>query len=96
MAFHGQIQSKQIQIEAKEKEIKKGLELFLKQENRNLEVMEKTLSQLNPVSLLKRGYTRTEMDGKPIDLVKPKQGDTIQTITSNQRIKSTITEIKNS
>lgn len=93
-AFHGLIQSNQIQIEAKEKEIKKGLELFLKQENRNLEVAEKTLSQLNPISLLKRGYTRTEIGGTPIHLAKPKKGDAIQTFTPNQKISSTITEIE--
>lgn len=94
LAFHGQIQSHQTHIGTREKEIKKSLELFLKQENRNLEVMEKSLSQLNPLSLLKRGFTRTEMDGKPIHLVKPKQGDIIQTFTSNQKISSTITEIE--
>lgn len=56
--------------------------------------LERHLVQLNPNTLLGKGYTRTEKDGKPIASQELKQGDQITTISLTKRIKSTITEIQ--
>lgn len=62
--------------------------------SQRLESLEKMLEQLDPQSILKRGYTRTEIDGTPIHLTKAKVGDRLRTISENQDIESTITQIK--
>ena len=52
------------------------------------------IRQLDPKSILKRGYTRTEHEGKPIQLLELKAGDKIATYTEYQIITSTVTELK--
>lgn len=63
-------------------------------EHQQLSSLEKMLHQLDPKSILKRGYSRTEIDGIPIHIANPKVGDQMTTTTSNQRIESTINRIE--
>ncbi len=59
--------------------------------NRNtLSVMEQKIALLNPKHLLERGYSLTYLNGKPIGSTKGAKGDKLETITSTQRIKSTV------
>ncbi|TFV94326.1 exodeoxyribonuclease VII large subunit [Algoriphagus kandeliae] len=78
--------------------LQKGISSFssqqIRSENQQLSSLEKMLQQLDPKAILKRGYSRTEIGGKPIQLADPKVGDQITTITSNQRIESTINKIE--
>tara|TARA_R110002020_G_scaffold201104_3_gene403614 strand:- start:209 stop:1519 length:1311 start_codon:yes stop_codon:yes gene_type:complete len=77
-----------------EKNMKRGLDGFLQKQSQNLDSKESILRQLNPAAILARGYTRTEINGKPINTAKILLGDELQTHTSKQKISSTITQIE--
>jgi exodeoxyribonuclease VII large subunit len=77
-----------------EKGLKRSLSTFLQKQQEKLLTKETLLRQLDPESILKRGYSRTELYGKPIHLANPKLGDQIETFTLNQTLSSTITDIK--
>jgi exodeoxyribonuclease VII large subunit len=82
-------------LDTVEKGLKRALSTFLQNQQEKLTSKETLLRQLDPNSILKRGYSRTELAGKPIHLVKPKVGDQIETFTQNQTLSSKITEITN-
>jgi exodeoxyribonuclease VII large subunit len=77
-----------------EKNMIRGLDTFLKKEKQNLDSKESLLRQLDPASILARGYTRSEIYGKPINTAKIQLGDNLQTHTSKYKISSTITQIE--
>ncbi|WP_339708048.1 exodeoxyribonuclease VII large subunit [Algoriphagus aquimarinus] len=77
-----------------EKNMIRGLEGFLQNQKQSLDSKEILLRQLNPETILARGYTRTEINGKPINDAKIQLGDQLQTHTSKQIISSTITQIE--
>lgn len=81
-------------LETLEKGLRRSLNAFLIKQNEKLASQETLLRQLDPDSILRRGYSRTELEGKPIHLVEAKTGDQIETFTQNQKINSTITKIK--
>ncbi|WP_297335308.1 exodeoxyribonuclease VII large subunit [Algoriphagus sp.] len=66
----------------------------LKNSSSQLDFLEKQLEQLNPHAILSRGYTRSEIGGKPIQLANPKLQDDMITYSQSQKIKSKITEIE--
>ncbi|MDX5340074.1 MAG: exodeoxyribonuclease VII large subunit [Cyclobacteriaceae bacterium] len=76
------------------KEFKKTSRDFFLKETEKIKHQELLLKQLDPLQILAKGYTRTESDGKPINLVQLKPGDTLLTISKYQKIVSTVTEIK--
>lgn len=55
-----------------------------------LSTMEQKIELLNPKHLLERGYSLTYFNGKPIGSTNVAKGDKLETITSTQRIKSTV------
>ncbi len=77
-----------------EKTMIRGLDGFLQNQKQNLNSKELLLRQLNPEVILARGYTRTEINGKPIHTAKIELGKELQTHTSKQKISSTITQIE--
>lgn len=77
-----------------EKNMLQRLDGFLQKQKQNLDTKEILLRQLNPETILARGYTRTEINGKPINAAKIQLGDKLQTYTSKQKISSTITQIE--
>lgn len=80
----------QKQLEIIQKDFKRSIQ----KENQNLESLEKSIKNLNPVSIFKKGYSRSEINGKPIQSAKVKEGIEMITITQNKKIKSTILEIE--
>jgi len=76
-----------------EKSLSKGFHSYLHKQYEKLENRTALLQQLDPNTILRRGYTRTELGGKPIHLTKPKAGDQIETFSQDQKIRSTITQI---
>lgn len=93
-ASKNQVKIQVYNLETFEKGLKRSLNSFLMKQNEKLASQETLLRQLDPDSILKRGYSRTELEGKPIHLVEAKTGDQIETFTQNQKINSTITKIK--
>lgn len=94
LATKNQLRIQSSNFEILEKGLRKSLNAFLQKQNEQLANKEELLRQLDPISILNRGYTRTELAGKPIHLVKAQVGDQIKTITQNQTLSSTITEIE--
>jgi exodeoxyribonuclease VII large subunit len=76
-----------------EKNLKRNLITFLQKQAEKLENKETLLRQLDPDSILKRGYSRTEVNGIPVHLAKVQLGDQLDTFTQNQVLRSKITEI---
>lgn len=68
----------------------------LKVAEKKLEGLKKQLNLLNPKSVLKRGYSITLLNGKPISEGQEiKAGEELETITARHRIKSTIKSVNN-
>lgn len=76
-----------------EKSLNKNFNSFLYKQYEKLENQENLLHQLDPATILNRGYTRTELDGKPIHLVHAEVGNQIETFSQTHKIRSTITQI---
>ncbi|MGM0945327.1 MAG: exodeoxyribonuclease VII large subunit [Bacteroidota bacterium] len=74
-------------------DLERGTLIFMKNTSSKLDFIEKQLQQLNPKSILERGYTRSELDGKPVHLTNPKINDELLTYSQSQKIKSKITAI---
>ncbi len=81
-------------LEQRQDQLKKGLQQFLKGQQDRLTQLESSSRQLDPTSLLQKGYTRTESKGIPIHLTTLAPGDFIVTHTFNQKISSTINQIE--
>ncbi len=77
-----------------EKSLRKAMLQFLKNQDQLLQSKSVGLSQLDPKAILKRGYTRTELNGVPIDLAKPELGQHLITHSEKQKIESTIIKIE--
>jgi len=74
--------------------IKRQSKHLVKNEVTKIINLEKDIHRLNPHFFFKRGYTRSEIDGKPV-LSRPAQtGDKMITYSLNQIIKSNITSIE--
>lgn len=76
------------------KDIRKLAQRRLEKASLLLTHSEKHLLRLDPNTLLAKGYTRTEKNGKPIQSQSLKVGEEITTISLTKRIKSIINEIE--
>lgn len=75
--------------------VKRQSKTLVKNEIAKIHNLEKDIQRLNPKFFFKRGYTRSEIDGKPL-LLRPAQiGDKMITYTLNQKIESNISSIEN-
>ena len=81
-------------LEQRQEQLNKGLQHFLKSQQDRLTQLESSIRQLDPSSLLQKGYTRTESKGIPIHLTSLEPGDPIVTHTFNSKISSTINRIE--
>ncbi|HSF56242.1 MAG TPA: exodeoxyribonuclease VII large subunit [Algoriphagus sp.] len=93
LATKNRLKIQEMNLVGLETNLKKSLNTFLIKQKEKLENRETLLRQLDPTSIMSRGYTRTELDGIPIQLTNIKPGDQIETFTQNQKITSTITKI---
>ena len=60
-----------------------------------LEQTEKIIRLVDPMNVIKRGYSITEVNGKLLrDVNKVKKGDRLTTLSFNGTIESTVEEIK--
>lgn len=71
----------------KNKSIERVVKDFQKVEN-----IESKISLLDPINVLKRGYTITRINGKSENISKVKEGDVLETETFNSIIKSRVEE----
>ena len=81
-------------IQLKEK-LEIQLILYLKNSELALENLEKNIQIMNPVNVLKRGFSITYLNGKALkDVSQLEEGAAINTLLFNGTIDSTITKIK--
>ncbi|MDR7131291.1 exodeoxyribonuclease VII large subunit [Algoriphagus sp. 4150] len=88
------LQIQENSLDSLEKNAIRGLDSFLQKQKQNLESKELLLRQLNPETILARGYTRSEVNGKPLNAAKIQLGDNLLTHTTKQKISSTVTQIE--
>ena len=80
----------------KENDLTYGLKNILERKTLKLESKIDKVLSLNPLSILKRGYTITKIDGKMLKTVeKLKKNDIIETVFSDGKIISKVKEIEN-
>lgn len=82
-----------LQLDNQEKEIKKLVKRVLESTAVRINHLQQDLSRLDPKLLLQKGYTRTELLGKPIQIQVPKIGDEIVTYTKDKKFTSKLTAI---
>ncbi|GAB2607432.1 exodeoxyribonuclease VII large subunit [Belliella aquatica] len=82
------------QLEKLSEIIKKDFKGSIQKENQNLDSLEKAIKNLDPISIFEKGYSRSEIDGKPIHSTGIREGMEMVTITKSKKIKSTIQEIE--
>jgi exodeoxyribonuclease VII large subunit len=90
-----QIGKEQYSIYQTVKKIKTNTSIWLQNENRNIIHYEKNAKALDPVNVLKRGYSLTMHNGKVLkDSSATVVGDRIETILANGKLVSSIEDIK--
>lgn len=88
------ISMQQLLLNNLESNMRKLLKSILAQEKIKIQTIEKDIGRLNPQTILQKGYTRTEIQGKPIHQKTLQKGDEILTFTLTKKIKSTIATIE--
>jgi len=66
---------------------------YLQKSENHLDVLDRHLKLINPMTILERGYSITLKDGKRIGKLKLDEGDEIETITNHHKIKSTVNKL---
>ncbi len=82
------------QVEKLAINLRKESNNVLNSELKKLDSLERNINNLDPASFLKKGYTRSEVDGKPIQQLTIKEGDEMITYSDKQLLKSIIKQIK--
>lgn len=85
------IKDKQHQLDVLADELPKKVQVYFKNQQNDIESLEKSINLLNPERILKRGFTLTLKDGKVVKSVNElKEGDVIETILENGKRKSKV------
>ncbi|WP_215223449.1 exodeoxyribonuclease VII large subunit [Echinicola shivajiensis] len=74
--------------------MKRTFSNILSNERLRLDTLSRDLNRLDPYTFLKKGYTRTEIKGKPINNLTVKKGDELTTYTLSKKINSIINTIE--
>lgn len=74
--------------------LRKNAMRLMEREKQKLNQLEKSMGSLDPNYILKRGYTKTEVNGQPIHRAKLEIGDQLLTYTIHKKIQSAITNIE--
>lgn len=82
-----------LQLDNQEKEIRKLVKTVLESAKVRIRHLHQDLTRLDPNLILRKGYTRTELLGKPIQIQVPNIGDEIVTYTLDKKLTSKLTEI---
>ena len=71
--------------------LKEAIKIYFERKRHKLEMMSHKLDSLDPKILLKRGYSITTLNGRIVkDVEAIKNGDEIETILRNGKIKSRV------
>jgi exodeoxyribonuclease VII large subunit len=79
------------QITKQELQLEQQISQFIERSKSNILLIESKVNMLDPMEVLKRGFTLTTFKGKVINEKNfPKQGEKIQTITNFGKINSKV------
>ncbi|MBD8491327.1 exodeoxyribonuclease VII large subunit [Echinicola sp. CAU 1574] len=87
------IKLKANQLDHLDENFKKLIRSIVLQEKQKLERLNKDLNRLDPMTFFQKGYTRSEINGKPLKQVAISAGDILTTYTSKEVITSTVNSI---
>jgi exodeoxyribonuclease VII large subunit len=94
--LHNELKLQELKIETFRKSLLSNWKNTLDQNNEKLLFLEKDLKNLNPEGYLKRGYTKSEINGVPVQYSQSiAKGAELITYTSNIKIISEIKNIEN-
>ncbi len=94
MLAQKQIEHQNAIVESNTRFLQRELDFFLKRANHNMVSAIDRLRALNPMQVLKRGYSVTFKNGKPLkDIEALLEGDTIETLLHKGKIDSTINKL---
>jgi exodeoxyribonuclease VII large subunit len=82
-----------LKLENQHRQLKKMAKSTLESSTIRLGHLQQVITRLDPKHLFEKGYTRTELAGKPIQNQKVRIGDEIVTYTRDKKLTSTLTEI---
>ena len=77
-----------------EKSLQRNAKMILTREVTRLDNIEKDVNRLDPAVFLSKGYTRTEVNGIPLQRSEVEIGNELTTFSLTKKIKSTITVIE--
>ncbi len=69
--------------------------IFLEKAHAKIDLLEKSVALLDPINVLKRGYSITKINGKVLKKQKLKTGDLLETETLGSLIKSKVERVEN-
>ncbi|SNS16049.1 Exodeoxyribonuclease VII large subunit [Belliella buryatensis] len=81
------------QLEKLALNIKKESNSVINTQLKNVDNLERSINNLDPATYFKKGYTRSEVRGRPVHQQEIQIGDEMITYTHKQQIKSTINQI---
>lgn len=80
-------------LSSKQYNISRAVKFTISQKLSEFDLLEQKIKSISPEEAFKRGYSLTLKDGKPISISTLKNGDRIETICSDGRIRSTVDEV---
>jgi exodeoxyribonuclease VII large subunit len=81
---------KELILERRKARLSAAARQLINRYNERLNIAQKSIEMVHPDNILKRGYTLSSVNGKPVDKQKIKPGDQLITRSLNQTIKSEI------
>ena len=81
------------QLEKLALNLKKESNSVINTQLKNVDNLERSINNLDPATYFKKGYTRSEVRGRPVHQQEIQIGDEMITYTHKQQIKSTINQI---
>jgi len=81
-------------LEDMEKSLQRNAKTRITQEVARLDSLEKDVNRLDPLVFLSKGYTRTEVNGIPMQQAAIGKGDELTTFSLTKKIKSNVTVIE--
>jgi len=91
----GLTSKKELVLERRSAQLVAAARAMVRSRQERVNMAAKALELVNPETVLRRGYTLTTVNGKPLHKTKPRPGDELITQSINQLINSKITSINN-
>lgn len=89
-----QIKMEELKVSNQSQKLSRAWKIYFGNETKKLNQLEKDFLKADPNTFFQKGYTRSEIDGKPIHTLRPEKGQSIKTFLKEKIITSKIEEIE--